>query len=299
MLPRRTLLALPAFLPGLLHAQPRPALVASFSILGDMTRQLAGEDAPIRVLAGPETDPHLYQPRPSEAETIRGAGLIIRNGLGFEPWLDRLLSATRQARPVVTATEGIAPLPATGHDHGHSHGAGAADPHAWQDVRLAQSYARTIARGLIATEPGREAAIRAAEAAWLDRLAALDAWVRDRLGSVPVERRVMVTSHEAFGYFARAYGVRVLAAQGIATEGQASAAKVAALIRQIRTERITAVFIEGQRSQAVLARLAADAGVAPRGRLYADTLSAPNGPAPSYEAMIRHNIGLIVSAMLG
>ena len=136
MLPRRTLLALPALAPGLLHAQPRPTLVAAFSILGDMTRQLAGADAPIRVLAGPEADPHLFQPRPSEAEVIRGAGLVIRNGLGFEPWLDRLLRATRHAGPVVTATEGITPLPGT---PGHGHAADAPDPHAWQDVRLAHS----------------------------------------------------------------------------------------------------------------------------------------------------------------
>jgi zinc/manganese transport system substrate-binding protein len=298
MLPRRTLLALPALAPGLLRAQPRPTLVAAFSILGDMTRQIAGEAAPIRVLAGPEADPHHFQPRPSEAEAIRGAGLVIRNGLGFEPWLDRLLRATRHAGPVVTATEGIVPLPAAP-GHGHGHGAGAPDPHAWQDVRLAQSYARAIATGLAAAEPGRAPAIRAAEAAWIARLAALDAWVRDRIAGVPAARRVMVTSHAAFGYFAKAYGVRVLAAQGIAAEGQASASQVAALIRQIRAERITAVFIEGQRSQAVLERLAADAGVAPRGRLYADTLSAPDGPAPGYEAMVRHNVGLIVPAMLG
>ncbi|TDH62500.1 metal ABC transporter substrate-binding protein [Dankookia rubra] len=296
MLPRRTLLALPALLPRRGHAQARPTLVAAFSILGDMARQVAGEDAPIRVLAGPEADPHSFQPRPSEAEAIRGAGLVLRNGLGFEPWLDRLLRATRFAGPVVTATAGITPLPA---EPGHGHGAGAPDPHAWQDVRLAQSYARAIAEGLAAAEPGRAPAIRAAEAAWIVRLAALDAWVRDRIATVPAERRVMVTSHAAFGYFAQAYGVRVLAAQGIAADGQASAAQVAALIRQIRAERITAVFIEGQRSRAVLERLAADAGVAARGRLYADTLSPPEGPAPGYEAMVRHNLGLIVPAMLG
>jgi zinc/manganese transport system substrate-binding protein len=298
MLPRRTLLALPWLAPGLLAAQTRPPVVAAFSILGDMARQVAGPEAPIRVLAGPEADPHLFQPRPSEAETIRGAALVIRNGLGFEPWLDRLLRATRYAGPVVTATEGITPRPAAP-GQGHGHGRDAPDPHAWQDVRLAQSYVRAIAKGLAAAEPEREAAIRTAEAAYLARLAALDDWVRERLGTVPAARRIMVTSHEAFGYFAAAYGVRVLATQGIAAEGQASASRVAALIRQIRAERITAVFLEGQRSQAVLERVGADAGVVPRGRLYADTLSPPDGPAPSYEAMVRHNVGLIVPAMLG
>jgi zinc/manganese transport system substrate-binding protein len=307
-LPRRALLplaaaclaaALPAFRPlraQSLPAEPRPMVVAAFSILGDMVRQIAGADTPLRVLAGPETDPHVFQPRPSEAEVIRGAALVIRNGLDFEPWLDRLLRATRYAGPVVTAAAGITPRLVAA---GHGHGAAAPDPHAWQDVGLAQAYARAIAAGLAAADPAREVAIRAAEAAYLARLATLDAWVRERLAAVPAERRVMVTSHDAFGYFAAAYGVRVLAPQGITPEAQPSAAQVAALIRRIRTERITAVFIEGQRSQAVLERLAADAGVAPRGRLYADTLSPPDGPAATYEAMVRHNVGLLVPAMLG
>ncbi|MFZ4408703.1 MAG: metal ABC transporter solute-binding protein, Zn/Mn family [Paracraurococcus sp.] len=297
-LSRRALLPLAA---AALHivpsrAQPRPLVVAAFSLLGDMVRQLGGEDLPLRVLAGPGTDPHAFQPRPSEAEAIRGAGLVVRNGLGFEPWLDRLIRASAYAGPVVTATEGITPRPA---GPGHGHGPNAPDPHAWQDVRLAQAYARTIANGLAAADPARATAIRAAEAAWIARLAGLDAWVRDRLATVPPERRIMVTSHDAFGYFAAAYGVRVLAAQAGAAEAQPSAGQVAALIRQIRAERITAVFIEGTRNQAVLERLAADAGVVPRGRLYADTLSPPDGPAPGYEAMVRHNLGLIVPAMLG
>lgn len=314
-LSRRALLPLAAaLLPRPLRAQPRPgqdtvgqgiigqgsggqgSVVASFAILGDMARQLAGPGLPLRVLAGPGTDPHLFQPRPSDAEAIRGAGLVLRNGLELEPWLDRLVRASGYAGPVVTATAGITPrraVPLTGH------GAEAPDPHAWQDVGLAQAYARAIAAGLAAADPAGAEAIRAAEAAYLGRLQALDAWVRERLAAVPVERRVIVTSHDAFGYFAAAYGIRVLAPLGISPEAQPSAAQMAALIRQIRAERITAVFLEGQGSQAVLERLAADAGVVPRGRLFADTLSPPDGPAATYEAMMRHNVGQMVPAMLG
>lgn len=297
LLSRRALLPLAAGFLALrpVRAQARPAVVASFSILGDMVRQLAGEAVPLRVLAGPGSTPHLFQPRPSEAEAIREAGLVVRNGLGLEPWLDRLVRAAGYAGPMATATEGIAPrraAPIPGH------GPDAPDPHAWQDVRLAQSYARAIAAGLAAADPLRAEAIRAAEAAYLARLVALDAWVRERLAAVPAERRVLITSHDAFGYFAAAYGVRVLAPQGLSPEAQPSAAQVAALIRQIRAERITAIFIEGQGSQAVLERLAADAGLRPRGRLYADTLSPPDGPAATYEAMVRHNVGQMVPAML-
>ncbi len=130
---------------------------------------------------------------------------------------------------------------------------------------------------------------------WLVRLA-LRA-VRGRIAAIPPERRVVVTSHDSFGYFGAAYGVRFLAPQGIATGSQPSAAQVAALLRQIRAERVTAVFIDGPGSQAVMERLAREAGVRPRGRLYADTLSNPEGPAPTYEAMQRHNVGLLVAGM--
>ncbi|RAI57545.1 metal ABC transporter solute-binding protein, Zn/Mn family [Roseicella frigidaeris] len=299
--PRRALLPLAAacLLPRHARAEARPRIVASFSILGDMARQLGGGDLPLQVLAGPGTDPHLFQPRPSEAEAIRGAGLVIRNGLGFEPWLDRLLAATRHAGPLVTAAEGIAPLRAAPTGHAAGHGAEAPDPHAWQDARLAGAYARTIAAGLRQADPARAAAIGAAEADYLARLAGLDAWVRETLGAIPAARRVILTSHAAFGYFAAAYGVRVLAPQGLSPEAQPSAAQVAALIRQVRAEGIAAVFLEGQGSQAVMERLAADAGVRPRGRLYADSLSPPDGPAPTYEAMMRHNVGLMAVAMRG
>ncbi|CAA9279524.1 MAG: Zinc ABC transporter, substrate-binding protein ZnuA [uncultured Craurococcus sp.] len=279
---RRALLALPALLmPGGGRAQGRPVVVASFTILGDMVRQLAGEAVELRVLAGPETDAHVFQPRPSEVRAIEGAALVIRNGLGFEPWLDRLLRSTGYRGRVVTTTEGIVP-------RGN-------DPHAWQDVARARAYAAGIARGLGAVLP--PAAARAAE--YDARLAALDAWVAGEVARVPPERRVVVTSHDAFDYFAARYGVRVLAPQGIAPNAQPSAAQVAALIRQIRAERVSAVFIEGRGSQAVMERLARDAGISLRGRLYADTLSPPDGPAPTYEAMMRHNLALLVPAMLG
>lgn len=301
-LPRRAALSLGALLlPRPARAQPRrPVVVASFSILGDMVRQVAGDRVALRVLAGPETDAHLFQPRPSEAEAVRGADLVVRNGLGFEPWLDRLLRSTAYRGPVATASEGITPRRADpAGTSGHGHGQGAPDPHAWQDLRLAQSYARRIGEGLAAADPAGAAALREAAEAYAARLGALDAWVRERIATVPPERRLVITSHDAFGYFGDAYGVRFLAPQGLGAEAQPSAAAVAALIRQIRAARVSAVFIEGPGSQAVMERLARDAGVRVRGRLYADTLSAPDGPAPSFEAMVRHNLALMVPAMLG
>ena len=299
-LPRRA--ALPAVAaalaaPSLLRAQaPPPLVVASFSILGDMVRRIAGDGAvALRVLAGPDTDAHAFQPRPSDAEAVRGAALLVRNGLGFEPWLDRLLRSAGRTGLVVTASEGIEALPAAPDRDGA--GAGAPDPHAWQDVGRARRYALRIGEGLAAAAPARAAAWRAGAAAYAARLEELDRQVRARIAEVPPERRIAVTSHAAFGYFGAAYGVRFLAPQGIAAGAQPSAQQVAALVRRMREDRITAVFSDGPGNQTLVERLAREAGVRPRGRLYADTLSAPDGPAPDYEAMQRHNAALLAAGM--
>src|SRR5918997_1785169 len=201
--------------------------VASFTLLGDMLRQVAGDRAAARVIAGPDTDAHAFQPR----------------------------------------------VP---------------DPHAWQDLRLGQAYLRNIERGLAAADPAGAAAYARNAEAYAGRLAALDALVRQQVATVPPARRKVVTSHDAFGYFGAAYGIEFLAPQGVSTAAEPSAAEVARLIRQIRAEGITAVFVETVTNPAALERLAQEAGVRVRGRLYADALSGLGGPAPTYEAMFRH-----------
>ncbi|MCK8786278.1 zinc ABC transporter substrate-binding protein [Roseomonas sp. NAR14] len=291
-LPRRGLLGL-ALLPGIAgiaRAQAPVAVVASFSILGDLVRQVAGDRARLRVLVGPDADAHDFQPRPSDAAAIRDAALVVRNGLGFEPWMDRLLRAAGGSPKVATAAQDVTPRRLPG---------GAVDPHAWQDVGNAVLYARRIAAALAEADPAGAATHATAGEALAARLRALDAWVREQVATVPPARRVVVTTHDAFGYFAAAYGVEFRAAQGISTEAEPSAAAVGRLIRQIRAENITAVFVENLRNQTAQRRLAAEAGVRLRGSLYADSLSPPDGPAPTYEAMIRHNVGLLVPAMRG
>ncbi|WP_431302765.1 metal ABC transporter solute-binding protein, Zn/Mn family [Sediminicoccus sp. BL-A-41-H5] len=293
---RRTLLAAPALLltpPAL--AQPRPAAVASFSILGDLLREVAGERMEIRVIAGPDVDAHHFQPRPSHAEAVRGARLVVRNGAGFDNWFNRLIASTGFSGVNVLATEGLAlrrAAPTPGHNHGSQ------DPHAWQDARLAIGYLRNIERGLIRADAAGEAEYRSRAAAAAARLEALDAWVRSEIARVPEARRIVITSHDAFAYFGAAYGVRFLAPQGVALQSEPSAQQVANLIRQIRAQNITAVFMENMSNPATLRRLAEEAGVAIQGRLYADALSAPDGPAATYEAMMRHNMTLMVAAMM-
>lgn len=294
---RRHLLALPAVLSfaGAARAQSRPIAVASFTILGDLTREVVGDRAELRVVAGPNVDAHHFQTRPSHAEAVRTATVAIGNGAGFDNWFTRLLGSTNFRGTRVVATEGLTLLraePRPGHNHGHS------DPHAWQDARLAVRYIRNIEAGMVRADAAGEAHYRQQAAAAVARLEALDAWVRAEIAKVPEARRVVVTSHDAFAYFGAAYGVRFLAPQGVGNT-EPSAQQVARLIRQIREGGITAVFIENMSNPATLDRLAREAGVTVQGRLYADALSAADGPAATYDAMMRHNVGLMVRAMAG
>lgn len=308
---RRLLLSLlPALaMPSLLRAQGPLRVVASFSILGDMIRQVAGDRIALRTVAGPNVDAHSFQPRPSDAEALRGAALAVRNGLGFDGWFDRMVRSANWRGRMVTTTEGLTPLRMAAHSrgHGHSHGGRQQqgqprtmpDPHAWQDLRLGIRYVQAIAAALGAADAANATVYATAAEAYIGRLTELDAWVRAQVAAVPEARRVVVTSHDAFGYFGAAYGIRFLAPQGVSTEAEPSAAEVGRLIRQIRSERITAVFMENMGNPATLQRLAQEAGVRVGGRLYADALSAPDGVAASYEAMFRHNVALLVPAMRG
>jgi zinc/manganese transport system substrate-binding protein len=307
---RRALLCSPALLlvrPA--QAQQRLSVVASFSILADMTRQIGGDRITLRAIAGPDQDAHVFQPKPSDAAALTNAAVVIRNGLGFEGWLDRMIRSSGFKARMVTTTEGITPriMEAHGHDHGgagrrHHHSVGprqVPDPHAWQDLGLAQHYIRNITGGLVAADPGGEALYRRNAEAYAARLATLDQWVRAEISKVPAARRKIVTSHDAFGYFGDAYGVRFLAPQGVSTEAEPSAADVGRLIRQIRAESITALFLENMTNPATLQRIAQETGLRVRGRLYADAVSTETGPAPTYEAMFRHNLSLMVPAMRG
>jgi zinc/manganese transport system substrate-binding protein len=312
---RRSLILLPALvLPSVARAQARIPVVASFSILGDMVAKVGGDRVALRTIAGPDADAHGFQPRPSDAAALRDATLVLRNGLGFDGWMDRLVRSAGYRGPVATATDGITPRMMEAHHHGHGHGhnhgnAGqrqqqrgprtVPDPHAWQDLRHGQHYVRAIAAALVAVDAAGEATYRRNAEAYLARLAALDAWVRAEIDRVPEARRRVVTGHDAFGYFGAAYGIAFLSPQGVSTEAEPSAAQVARLIRQMKAENITAVFMENMANPATLRRVAAEAGVTVGGRLFADALSPPGGPAPDYEAMFRHNVGLLVPAMRG
>jgi zinc/manganese transport system substrate-binding protein len=279
----------------LASAQPLP-VVASFSILGDVVSQLGGERVAVQVLVGPGSDAHVVQPTPAQARQVALAQVVVAHGMGLEGWLPRLLkSAGFKGRQLLVA-EGLKPLKATGQHHGHGH-AHDIDPHTWQDVASVRHWVPRIAVTLCEADAAGCDTYRARAAAYTQRLDALDAEIRAAWAPLPAADRKLITSHEAFGYYAAAYGVRFLAPQGLSTEAEASAKGVARLVRQIRAEGIKALFVESIADPRLIEQIGRETGLRPSGRLYSDSLSLPDGPAATYEALMRHNTRLMVDAL--
>lgn len=289
-------------------AASAPRIVASFSILADLVAQVAPPDAQVSALVGPDTDAHVFEPRPADGRRLLEAELVVVNGLGFEGWLDRLVRASGYRGPIAVASAGIEPRGAEAsadpghdhdHDHGHAHADRELDPHAWQDLRLARRYVDTLVLAMLERWPERAAELRARRDAYVARLEALDRQVRQWLEAVPREARRVITSHQAFGYFGAAYGVEFLAPQGWNPVHEPSAAAVARLVRQIREQRVRALFVENIRDARLIQRIADETGARVGGTLYSDALSRPGGPADTYLKMIEHNARSLATALAG
>ena len=305
---RRTLLlASLATLAGANLLRPGPAraatplpVVATFSILADLVGRIGGDRVAVDVLVGPGGDAHVFQPKPADAEKLVRAKLVFVNGLGFEGWMDRLVKSSGTKATVVLASKGVTPLKADDdHDEaGHGHGHEGLDPHAWQSIANVKIYVADIRDGLVAADPANADAYRANAVGFLAELDALETEVKAAIAKIPPEKRRVITSHDAFGYFAAAYGVEFLAPQGISTDAEPSAKGVARLIRQIRKEKIRAVFVETMTDPRMVKRIAEETGVALGGTIFSDSLSPKGGPAPTYVDMVRHNVKLLTAAML-
>ena len=279
ILTRRALLATP-FAAGAAAAAPPLDVIASFSILADFARQIGGPRARVIPLVGPGQDAHGFEPRPSDARAIANAGLVILNGRGLDTWAARLVPAKTRR---IVASPGINPL--------------GDDPHAWQDARNAKTYITNIRDALIAADPAGAETYRANATPYLTGLDTLDRDIRDTFSAIPRARRKIVTSHDAFAYYGRAYGIDILAPQGIAAGSEPSAKQLAALIAQIRRDGITALFIENMGRNALLETVARETGARIGGQLFSDALSPESGPAGTYLAMMRHNTAAIAAAL--
>ena len=296
-------------------------VVATFSIIGDFARQVGGDRIDLTTLVGPDGDAHVYEPRPQDAAVMSGADVILVNGLNFEGFLHRLVEASGTKAPVAELTKGVEAIkPGEDHHHGEEahasddthddevktaeaghegHDHGAFDPHAFQSASNAVIYVKNIADAFCAADAAGCDAYRANAATYTATLQALDAEVKQAVAAIPADKRIVITSHDAFGYFEHAYGIEFLAPEGVSTESEASAADVAALIDQVKEDKASAIFVENITNTRLVEQIAGETGLKVGGSLYSDALSAADGPASTYVDMMRHNIRTIAGAITG
>lgn len=287
-----------------LHAEPLQ-VVATFSIIGDFAAEIGGERIELRTLVGPDSDAHVYEPRPADAIALARADVVLTNGLEFEGFMSRLITASGTAAPVTVLTDGVTTMEEPGGGHYHYvdgqaiFHAGAHDPHAWQSVANAKIYVGNIAAAFCAADADGCPDYETNAATYLNELDMLDGEIRTTMSALPGDRRTVVVAHNAFRYFEQAYGIGFLSPQGVSTESEAAAADVAGLIRQIRETGAGAIFAENISDTRLLEQIAREADLTLAGTLYSDALSGPDGPAPTYLAMMRHNASAIASALAG
>lgn len=274
-------------------------VVASFSIMADITREVGGERVSVVSLVGADQDAHVFQPKPADVKKLAEAKVFVVNGLGFEGWINRLNKSANFKGVTITAANGIKPLEVAedghGHDeHGHDHGH--ADPHAWHNPQHVLRYVDNIAAGLSRADAAGAAYYRERAAAYKARLQELDSWAGKQFAAVPAARRKVLTSHDAFAYLGQRYAIRFMAPQGVSTDAEASAKSVAQLIRQVKKEQVKAVFIENMSDRRLIDQLAKEAGVKVGGKLYSDALSSQPG-ARSYLEMFRSNVTALSQSM--
>lgn len=282
-------------------AQEKLRVVATMSVVADITRVVGGDRIALTTLVGPDSDAHVYQPRPSDARAVAEARAVVANGLGLDDWVTRLLDSAGSRATMIVASDGsqraTAAPDAHGHGPGRNQGHGTVDPHAWQNLANGQRYVATIARGLAAADPAHAELYQRNAEAYRSRLEALDQWVRQTIAAVPAAKRKVITTHDAFQHFSRAYGVKFLAPVGLSTDAEPSAAALGQLVRLMKREGVKALFVENMSDPRLLEQLARDTGAVIGGKLYADALSVPTGPAPTYVTMFEHNTATLAAGM--
>lgn len=272
------------------NAGEKLKVVTSFSILADITQQIAGDKLELHNLVGADADAHVYQPSTDDAKAVFAADLIVANGLGFEPWLARLIDSSEAPGKRIDASAGVLPLMLD------EEGQRVADPHAWQNLANAEIYVRNITNTLSQIDTANAEYYAYRSEAYISQIRVLLSEARRSLGQLPPAQRTIITSHDAFGYLGQAYGLNFIAPQGLSTEDEPSAAEVAALIRQIRTDGVRAVFVENIRDPRLIQQIAAEGGAKVGGTLYSDALASA-GPASSYLGMFKHNLDTLLAAL--
>ncbi len=294
-------------------------VVVTFSILGDVVQNVAGDAIDLTVIVGADGDAHTFEPKPEQIGALADADIIIENGVGFETWLDDMYEASGSTATRVAVSDGLELLEFGGHDEdehdegehdeedevhtsddGHDHGEH--DPHIWHDVQNVIHATGLIRDALIAADPANTDAYTANAAAYVTQLTDLDSAIKAMVETLPIEQRILVTSHDALGYFAHAYGFTIAgsALGSLSTEAaDPSAGEIADLIEAIKSTGVPAIFAENVENNDLMEQIARDAGVELAPTLYTDALSNADGPASTYIALMTYNASTIVTALGG
>jgi zinc/manganese transport system substrate-binding protein len=292
------LLAVVSWISSSHAAEGKPLrVITTFSILADFAKQVGGDRVEVVSLVAPAQDAHMFEPTPDDVKRVSSANIVIINGLGFEGWLARLVESSGYKGTIIEASKQVATITSEEEHSHHEHDHSAQDPHAWQDVARARKYVKNIRDALMARDPSHAATYYEQAKSYLEKLNALEREIRAKWEAVPLEKRKVITSHDAFGYYAHAYGVTFLAPLGLSSESEASAKDIAMLIGQIRSEKVTAIFVENINNSRLMEQIRQDTGLALGGTLYSDALSDSSGPASTYIDMMRHNTDAMIRAV--
>jgi zinc/manganese transport system substrate-binding protein len=277
------------------NAADKIKVATSFSVLGDMVKQIGGDRVEVTSFVGPNGDAHVYEPTPGDTRTLAAAPILVVNGLGLEGWMSRLEKSSGFKGTVVTATKGVRTRQMEEEEHGTTRKI--TDPHAWQSLANGKIYVQNIRDGLIAADPTGKESYEANAKKYLAEIDDVEKLVKDSIAKLPPARRKIITTHDAFGYFGATYGMEFIAPEGVSTDSEASAKDVAKIIRQIKAEKVPAVFLENVTDHRLLDQIARETKAKIGGTLYSDALSEPSGPAGTYLDMFRHNTATLTAAL--
>jgi zinc/manganese transport system substrate-binding protein len=274
-------------------AGPVPQVLATETFLADIAQNVAGQQQLVDALLSAGVDPHEFQPTPRDAVKIAQSRLLIVNGLGYETWLTRSLQESGRQGLLVVATDGLTPDPDPFGDHP------AGDPHMWMNPINVVHYVENIRDGLSRSDPAGAAVYASNAKAYIALLTDLDRWIRMQVDSLPAGRKLLVTNHDALGYFSDAYGFKVIGAviPSVTSESSPSAQQMADLIQTIKSSGAPAIFLDISENQNLARQIASESGARVVTDLYVETLSAPDGPAPTYIEMMKHDVTVIVQAL--
>lgn len=289
--------AAPAFAAALLVSAAGMAeaktlnVVASMTVLADVVSVVGGNHVNVKSLVGPNGDPHVYEPTPEDAKALKEADAVFISGDGLEGWMERLIKASGYKGKPTVASAGIKTHKMV--DDGKT----VTDPHVWNDPKNGIIWTQNIVKALSAADPEDAADFKANGDKMIADLKAIDQDAKKAVDAIPASKRKVLTTHDALGYFGRAYGVEFLAPQGLSTESEASAADVGKIIKQIKKEGVKVYFFENSNDPRMVEQIAKETGATSGGTLYVESLSKADGPAPTYLKMLKYNIDLLTTAM--